>query len=183
MKARKVKRLDPKAPLAENAARLVRVRLDELRSFAPEALEPGRSKAQHDMRIAAKRLRYVLEVTELCFGDAGGSARRCAKELQGLLGDLHDCDVMLPRVELEIGELRALDADAVRRRAGAAADLEPRLAVGTPYGPALRGLETLAVYLRARRALLHERFGDFWREREADGTWAALDDSAKAARG
>ena len=35
MKARRVKRLDPAASLEENAARIVSVRLDEMRSFAP----------------------------------------------------------------------------------------------------------------------------------------------------
>ena len=64
MKARRVKKLDPRNSLEENAARIIAVRIDELRSFAPRALEPGRSRAQHDMRIAAKRLRYILETTD-----------------------------------------------------------------------------------------------------------------------
>ena len=38
MKARRVKKLDPCGPLTENAARIVRVRLAELRSFADKAL-------------------------------------------------------------------------------------------------------------------------------------------------
>ena len=92
MKARRVKGIDPAAPLAENAARIVRVRLDELHSFAPKALKPERSDDQHDMRIAAKRLRYVLEATELCFGRPGVTARRRARDLQDLLGELHDCE-------------------------------------------------------------------------------------------
>lgn len=98
MKARAVEGLDPVAPLGPNAARIVRVRLDELHSFADAALEPSASVAQHDMRIAAKRLRYVLEITETCFGPEAEAARRAAKELQGVLGEIHDCDVMLPRV-------------------------------------------------------------------------------------
>ena len=97
MKARRVKGLDPEAPLRPNAARIVRTRLDELRSLAEAALEPSASTAQHDMRIAAKRLRYVLEIVETCFCQDAAAARRAARELQGVLGDLHDCDVMLPR--------------------------------------------------------------------------------------
>ena len=67
VKAREVRKLDPSRSLGENAARIVQVRLDEMIAFAPRALD-GKTKAQHDMRIAAKRLRYVLEVTGFCFG-------------------------------------------------------------------------------------------------------------------
>ena len=62
MKARKVKGLEPTATLADNAERIVHVRLDELCSFVPQALDPAEVTALHDMRIAAKRLRYILEL-------------------------------------------------------------------------------------------------------------------------
>jgi CHAD domain-containing protein len=99
VKARRVEGLDPQRPVAPNAARIVRTRLEELRSLAPAALEPGAAEAQHDLRIAAKRLRYVLEIAGSCFGGEAEAARDAAKRLQGVLGDLHDCDVMLPRAE------------------------------------------------------------------------------------
>lgn len=107
MKARRVRKLDPAKPLRRNAARIVRTRLDELRSFAEDALDPTAATAQHDMRIAAKRLRYVLEIVEDCFGTDAVAARRAAKELQGVLGEIHDCDVMLPLAE-GIESLQAL---------------------------------------------------------------------------
>jgi CHAD domain-containing protein len=99
VKARPVEGLRPGATLRSNAARIIATRLDELRGFAEEALDPEAAKAQHDMRIAAKRLRYVLDVTESCFGEEAAAARRTATELQSVLGEIHDCDVMLPRVE------------------------------------------------------------------------------------
>ena len=99
MKARKVRGLDPAQSLRRNAARIVRTRLEELRFFAAEALDPAAAADQHRMRIAAKRLRYVLEIVEGCFGPEALAARRAAKELQGVLGEIHDCDVMLPRAE------------------------------------------------------------------------------------
>ncbi len=107
MKARKVKGLKPGEPLRPNAARIVATRLDELCGLAAAALEPGAGTAQHDMRIAAKRLRYVLDITESCLGPDAARARRVARELQGVLGDIHDCDVMLPRVA-EIASLESL---------------------------------------------------------------------------
>jgi len=97
VKAREVKGLEPEGPLRPNAARIVRTRLDELRALIEPALDPGAERAQHDLRIAAKRLRYVLEITETCFGEEASTARRAARELQGVLGEVHDCDVMLPR--------------------------------------------------------------------------------------
>ena len=95
MKAARVKGVKPAKPLKSNAARIVAVRLEELRGFAEEASQPGATEAQHDMRIAAKRLRYVLELTESCFAPAGKPARHTAKELQGILGDLRDAEAML----------------------------------------------------------------------------------------
>jgi len=99
MKARKVKGLDPRAPLRPNAARIVLTRLNELRDLADRALAPEAVEAQHDLRIAAKRLRYVLEIVGPCSGEEARAARRVARDLQSVLGDLHDCDLMLAQVE------------------------------------------------------------------------------------
>jgi CHAD domain-containing protein len=98
MKARATEGLDPDAPLRPNAARIVRAGLEEVRTLADAALAPTASDAQHQTRIAAKRLRYVLDIVGPCFGPEAATARTAAKELQGILGEIHDCDVMLPRV-------------------------------------------------------------------------------------
>jgi hypothetical protein len=179
VKARPVKKLDPRGPLAENAARIVRARLEEMRSLAPKALKSGGVKQQHDMRIAAKRLRYMLEATEFCFGRSAEVARRRARDLQEILGELHDCDVMLPRVDRHLTELRDADADSVRKRAGDARDLDPGLAARAPHRTSYRGLEILMVYLEARRRLLFERFSTFWLEQERAGIWDRLDRAAE----
>jgi hypothetical protein len=175
VKARRVKKLDPREPLADNAARIISVRLDEMRSFAPRALREHRSREQHDMRIAAKRLRYVLEATEFCFGRRAEVARRRARDLQDVLGELHDCDVMLPRAERHLAALRAADAEVVRRRAGDADDLDPALAARAPHRTSYRGIEILIVYLQARRRLLFDRFRDMWADQERAGTWDRLE--------
>ena len=119
----------------------------------PAALDPARVKALHDMRIAAKRLRYVLEVgAEPCFGPYATTAIKRTKELQDLLGEIHDCDVQLPRVRALQDELRAADALEARARAGDAPDLDPALASGTPHADAWRGLVALGIYLRRAAA-------------------------------
>jgi CHAD domain-containing protein len=163
MKARRVKRLDPADSLADNAERIVRTRLDELYSFTPKALNPKRVKALHDMRIAAKRLRYVLEVTSFCFGSYASTATKRAKELQDLLGEIHDCDEMLPRVRAVQRELRDGDIDGLLELGAEADDLDPALGAKVRHADGYGGLEVLAVWLEARRTLLFERFLDRWK--------------------
>jgi hypothetical protein len=163
VRARRVKALDPAESLADNAERIVRTRLDELYSFTHKALNPNKVKALHDMRIAAKRLRYVLEVTGFCFGAYADTGLKRAKELQELLGEIHDCDEMLPRVRDAQRGLREQDADALVALAADDDDLAPELGAKVKHAEAYGGLEVLAVWLEARRMLLFERFLDRWK--------------------
>ncbi len=107
MKARAIEGLDPVGALRPNVARIVATRLDELRGLAGAALAPGAGESQHEMRIAAKRLRYVLELFAPCLGKEAEEAQVAAKSLQSALGDLHDCDLMLDRVG-GIGSVEAI---------------------------------------------------------------------------
>jgi CHAD domain len=175
MKARRVKALDPAGPLADNAERIVLVRLDELCSFMPRAADPEEVVALHDMRIAAKRLRYVLEVTGPVFGDYAERATRMTKDLQDLLGEIHDCDVQLPGTRAFLEELERRDAEALVEQAGDAEDLDPRLLRRAPHRRDYAGLAALQTHLRARRALLFRRFLALWSEYERKGFRARLE--------
>ncbi len=178
MKSRRVKGLDPDGPLGDQLERIVRVRTDELFAFMPRAADPGEVAHLHDMRIAAKRLRYILEIAEESFGPYAATASKRVKELQDLLGEIHDCDVTLPRVlDLEL-RARAEDVAAVRRRAGEAKDLEPRVASAGPNAQAYRGLNALATYYQARRELLFDRFVAFWEALMREGFRARLEYAA-----
>jgi hypothetical protein len=182
MRARRVKGLDPAASMADNAERIVRTRLDELYSFTPKALNPKRVRALHDMRIAAKRLRYVLEIASFCFGPYASTATKRAKELQDLLGEIHDCDELLPRVRAVQRELRDGAVDGLLELVADADDLDPALGARVRHADAYGGLEVLAVWLEARRTLLFERFLDRWKtlQRQAfrERLERALDDRA-----
>jgi CHAD domain-containing protein len=177
MKARKVKDVDPGGPAADEVAKIVAVRLDELCSFMPGARDPAAVHTLHDMRIAAKRLRYVLELFAPSFGEYAADAAKQAKKLQDLLGEIHDCDVTRPRIAALGDELRAEDARAVRALAGDAKELDPALVAQAPHRAAYRGLQTLDVSQQARRALLFERFLDRWDKLERTGFRARLQDA------
>jgi hypothetical protein len=169
MKARKVKGIDPDGPAADEVAKIVAVRLDELLSFMPKARDPAAVHTLHDLRIAAKRLRYVLELFAGQFGPYATQAAKQAKKLQDVLGEIHDCDVTRPRVAALAEELRAADARHVRALAGDdAKDLDPALVAQAPHRAAYRGLMTMDVALAARRDLLFDRFLARWEKLERD---------------
>jgi hypothetical protein len=175
VKARKVKGIDPDGPAADQVQRIVLVRLDELYGFMPRAKDPAEVQTLHDLRIAAKRLRYVLELFGPSFGPYAAEGAKQAKKLQDLVGEIHDCDVTRPRVEALIAELRAADAAVVREQAGDAGDLDPELVLRAPNRSAYRGLETLVVALTARRDLLFDRFLERWDKLERQGFRARLE--------
>lgn len=173
MKAAKVKGLDPRAPFRSNVSKVIATRLDELLSFAETALEPGASEAQHDMRIAVKRLRYALEIGAGCFGPEAERARGAAAKLQSALGEIHDCDVMSERVAEQVEQLRAEDVGVVVARADQG-KLDPGAFRNAPNRTAYRGLGMLAIHFDARRALLFGRFAELWAEQRASEVWSEL---------
>jgi hypothetical protein len=175
VKARKVTGLEPAEPLADNAERIVRVRLDEMCGFMPQAADPSEVVALHDMRIAAKRLRYILEITAPIFGDYASTAVRLTKDVQDLLGEIHDCDVQIPEVQAFLDELVAEDAMVLVAAAGAAEDLDPSAVRKAPHRNDHAGLVALLVHLRARRELLYQRFLELWQEYERKGYRARLE--------
>jgi CHAD domain-containing protein len=68
------------------------------------------------MRIAAKRLRYLLELSEPLFGAGARRGAKIVKGLQDVLGEIHDCDELM-----QVADERALDdlaAHTRERRAG-----------------------------------------------------------------
>jgi hypothetical protein len=168
MKPKAVRGLQPSAPVAVNARRIVRVRLAELYSFVPAALDEEDAEALHDMRIAAKRLRYVLELMAFCLGPYAAKAARRMRELQDIIGAIHDCDVLAPQVHADIAALRAADARelaaAALRNGGGEPARSPRARQVT-YG----ALEALAVDQQARRAILFAQFSKQWEALERSG--------------
>ncbi len=93
-KARPVTGLDAAAALAENARAIIAVRVDEMFGFAHAIGDPAHDDDLHNMRIAAKRLRYTLEMFRAVLGDDGPALIDAVKEVQERIGTIHDADVL-----------------------------------------------------------------------------------------
>ena len=108
-KAHKISGVKPLCSYRENARIILPQRVEEVYAWEPFIRDSSRREELHNMRISIKRLRYTMEI----FGVVYQSPRECSKEgevtdekrfaeflavivdLQEILGDIHDCDVVL----------------------------------------------------------------------------------------
>jgi len=99
-----VRGIDPDAPLLANAQRVLATQMAELYAYAPIVSSPEAADELHDMRIAAKRLRYALELFRGLFGAHGERQITRIKKLQEVLGQLHDHDIRLDMIDAELAK-------------------------------------------------------------------------------
>ncbi|MGH2442017.1 MAG: CHAD domain-containing protein [Chloroflexota bacterium] len=84
----------PKKSLRFNAERVVAFRLEEMLSWRHALLDPARIVDLHDMRIAAKRLRYAMEMFADCFPGFKPLLPEVTR-IQEDLGAVHDLDALI----------------------------------------------------------------------------------------
>lgn len=78
--------------------------ISDLFWFEPWLLEPKMIHRHHEMRIAAKRLRYTLESFADLFECGLKSEIKTFKSLQDILGDMHDCDIWIEKIPLILAD-------------------------------------------------------------------------------
>jgi hypothetical protein len=172
-KAWPVDDVDPEAPVIDNARRVLAVRIAEFYSFEPVVAHPELSEALHDLRIAAKRLRYTLELFRPQFRKAGERQIERVKAIQEILGTLHDHDVRIDMIGDELSQLMVeqsgktrleiADASAEELAAIATAALRP------PPDDPRRGLIALLGREHAGRRTAYAKFRELWDEYAGNG--------------
>ncbi|MDN7024880.1 CHAD domain-containing protein [Methanoculleus sp. FWC-SCC1] len=138
----------------------ISMRLEELFSHEPFVTMPDQIEEHHEMRIAAKRLRYTMEIFADLYGDGLKTPIKAVKKLQDLLGDMHDCDVWVDDL------LRFRDAERERTvqyfgHAGPFRFLEP-------------GISHLHDERKKKRDELYTAFVAYWAELAQEGLWERL---------
>ena len=102
-KAKPIIGLDSQAPVGKNARIIARARLEEMYGWGKYVDNAYRVRELHDLRIAAKRLRYTLEVFEIVLPEACKPFVDELSQIQDELGALHDSDVMIALLRLCLG--------------------------------------------------------------------------------
>jgi CHAD domain-containing protein len=113
-KARDIPGLHAELSYREAAARTVAVRAQELFEQAEGVLDTSDIERVHDMRVASRRLRAVLEIYEPCFPrKALRDVLADVKALADALGERRDPDVHLSQLEEFAGAVKAADRPGV----------------------------------------------------------------------
>ena len=79
----------------EAGRKVVGKSLEEFCDLSENIYEPFVDKPLHELRIAAKRLRYAVELYTACWGAPLAPFADGIAEMQGFLGEIHDADVWL----------------------------------------------------------------------------------------
>jgi CHAD domain-containing protein len=178
-RAKPIQGLDSQAPTGENARIIARIRLEELYGWSQYVDNPYNVRELHNMRIAAKRLRYTFEVFEEVLPTSCGAIIKALTHIQDELGALHDSDVMIALLRLCLGsqdsgtayEEALLDTKKYQSKKGFAlpADLvtdllEPAV---TPTAEERYGLERMLQKQQQQREEQYSAFRQHWYELQA----------------
>jgi CHAD domain-containing protein len=129
--------------LKENAERLLPVLLKEMTSYRREVVaHPERTALLHEMRIAARPLRYFMEAIEPAFGKPFSKRLKELKDFLDIAGEVHDCDMMIALLTGQFGK----SAPGKRRH--------------TPEAEVMRAAR-LAKLLATQRGVRRKKFGEF----------------------
>lgn len=134
--------------------------LDEFLFFEVFIFDPGRVKELHQMRIAAKRLRYSLEVFSDLYEHQTDFALEIARQSQEFLGQIHDADVwtsFLPEfMEREQNKIHSF------------------YGYGSPFTRLKPGIEYLIGNRQDERQKLYKKFLQEWRKWKMKESWLNL---------
>ena len=156
--------LDPVPPspalLGEHAADAILGYLQALLAYEPFVEMPDRAEELHAMRIAAKRLRYALEVFVPIYAGSIKPFVKSVRRIQTQLGDLHDCDVWIEALPKFLDDERARMTAYQGHARG--------------FNRLTDGVEHLLADRARRRQEVHEEFVAAWRHLRKQQTWRNL---------
>ena len=102
--------LKPNKSFRENARLLLPVLFDDFLSYKNRVVTHPRLKDDlHKMRNAGKILRYAMEFFEDAFDEEFSLCLKEVKRLLDLMGEVHDCDVNIPALNIQLREIRSFN--------------------------------------------------------------------------
>lgn len=116
--------VDPQDSLLSNAELIIRTRVDDLIIWERAIPDPNNVYELHQMRIAAKRLRYTMELFAPFYSTDFKDALEQIKAIQEHLGNIHDADVLVPQLQAHLQQGLKVSAKQAIREGVYSSDLE-----------------------------------------------------------
>jgi len=160
VRARLLPRGDGPRWLWIHSAARVAEHLEQLLMHEPFVEQPERVEELHQMRIAAKHLRYALEALSSLHEGRLAPPIAVARALQKRLGEIHDCDVWIAFLP----EFIRSERKRTRRFFGHLRGFK-RISAG---------LEALLAERIDARQAMHAGFVEFWHRECGDSLWRDL---------
>jgi CHAD domain-containing protein len=147
----------PDRSLRESAPVLL-VRVNEMMEWSTSIHDPARVTELHNMRIAAKRLRYTLELFAPTLGPEALKLLKIAEDIQEQIGLIHDCDVLLPLLHATLEKEMNRERKQALKKGG-----------GPPPFLAAEGLVALMARKRQEREKRYRDFLAYWDKLPPEG--------------
>jgi CHAD domain-containing protein len=141
-------------------AQQINKRIQKLLSYQNCLKNPSNKEQHHQMRIAAKKLRYTMEICQEPYENRLDNAIKTVKKLQTILGDIHDCDVWVDRIT----EFMKTEFQLTKEYFGS----------DKPYYLLIPGLEYLIKEQRQQREKLFKELVGFWQKLLNEKFWYDL---------
>jgi CHAD domain-containing protein len=156
--------LTPETPFPHtlfiNAASAIQERLEEFLSYEPYVHRPECVLELHAMRIAAKQLRYTMEVFASIYPGELKPYLQAVKTSQELLGDIHDCDVWHDYLPIFIEEEQQRTIEY--------------FGLANPLNPLLPGIEYFRQNRRELRDAQYQELRLKWEQWKEKNLWDEL---------
>jgi len=134
--------------------------LEQLLPYQDSLADAEDRQRHHAMRIAAKRLRYTVEISAPVYGGQLDGTIDAIKRVQTLLGEVHDCDVWVE----DLRTFAAKERQGILKHFGHAG----------PFARLEVGIEYLGQHRRRRREQVFQELVDYWQELNRRQQWEKL---------
>jgi CHAD domain-containing protein len=136
---------------------------EDLLACARALDDPADALGHHQMRIAAKKLRYTLEISNRVYEGHLDDFISAFKQVQSLLGDVHDCDVWVQDIDAFLEQERL----ATVRYFGHS----------QPFHRLKPGLLLVREDRARHRRQVFSELLEYWKGLDAEHFWDALEDT------
>ena len=151
--------------VCEMAAQHIRARRQDWIACERSLDDPQDAAGHHRLRIAAKKLRYTLEICDPVYEGQMAGVIKAARRVQSLLGDIHDCDVWAQDIDAFLEQERRAAAEYYGH--------------SRPFHRLRPGLHFIRKERLAHRRAAFAELIEYWKQMDAQNLWESLEDALR----